>query len=56
LKLTVIVPALNEADGIAACLQSVRRQAPAEIVVVDGGSEDAPAANRAATGQATSKR
>lgn len=40
-RLTVIVPARNEADGISACLDSLRTQKyPCEIIVVDGGSTD----------------
>jgi glycosyltransferase involved in cell wall biosynthesis len=42
LKLSVIVPMLNEAGAIAATLVAIRMGAlAAEIVVVDGGSEDA---------------
>jgi rSAM/selenodomain-associated transferase 2 len=40
-QLSVIVPALNEAENIGGCLRSVRAQTVAEIVVVDGGSSDA---------------
>ena len=41
MKLSVIIPTLNEADNIVACLRSIRDQAvAAEIVVVDGGSSD----------------
>lgn len=44
MRLSVVVPALNEARLIEACLQSVRAQdAPGvevELVVVDGGSHD----------------
>ncbi len=40
-RLTVIVPVRNEADGISACLDSLRAQKyPCEIIVVDGGSTD----------------
>lgn len=39
---SVVVPALNEAERIAHCLRSIASQAgPHEIVVVDGGSSDA---------------
>ena len=43
LRLSVIVPALNEAAGIAACLAALAplRAAGHEVIVVDGGSEDA---------------
>jgi len=39
---SVVVPTLNEAGNIAACLDSVREQgiAGVDIIVVDGGSED----------------
>ena len=37
----IVIPALDEADGIAACLASVAGQAaPWEVVVADGGSAD----------------
>src|SRR5713226_3404413 len=40
-KLSVIVPMLNEATAIAAALDAIRARAPtAEIIVVDGGSHD----------------
>jgi rSAM/selenodomain-associated transferase 2 len=40
-QLSVIVPVRNEADGISACLDSLRAQDfPCEIIVVDGGSTD----------------
>lgn len=42
MNLSVIIPTLNEADTIVACLGSIRSQAAdAEILVVDGGSVDA---------------
>lgn len=43
LTVSVIVPTLNEADNIAACVASVRAQrggGETEVVVVDGGSTD----------------
>jgi len=41
LKLSVIVPMLNEAPSIATTLEAIRIGAPdAEIIVVDGGSTD----------------
>ena len=41
MKLSVIVPMFNEEQAIARCLEAVRGAAPqAEILVVDGGSED----------------
>ena len=39
-KLSIILPVLNEAPGIAATLAALRPLA-AEIIVVDGGSDDA---------------
>ncbi len=42
---SIVVPVLNEADTIREFLQRLRAGAPgAEIIVVDGGSEDATAA------------
>jgi rSAM/selenodomain-associated transferase 2 len=41
MSLSVIIPALNEADVIEATIDRVREQAPHEILVVDGGSTDA---------------
>ncbi len=40
--LTIIIPALNEADEIRTCLQSLQslRQHGHEVIVVDGGSQD----------------
>lgn len=38
--LTVIIPALNEERTLRACLDSVKRLDPLEIIVVDGGSAD----------------
>jgi rSAM/selenodomain-associated transferase 2 len=39
--ISVIIPALNEAEGIEACLASARQTGyPIEIIVVDGGSTD----------------
>ena len=39
MKLSIIIPALNEADILENTLQSLKNQA-AEIIVVDGGSND----------------
>jgi rSAM/selenodomain-associated transferase 2 len=48
-SVSVIIPALNEAVGIADCLQSLRPRRPHQIIVVDGGSTDGtPAAAQAA--------
>jgi len=41
MRVSVIIPALNEAAGIARTLQSVRADGPHEMIVVDGGSTDA---------------
>ena len=41
MKISVIIPALNERGSILACLSSVRcQQGEFEIIVVDGGSND----------------
>ena len=41
MKISVIIPALNEAANIAACVSSVENQkGDFEIIVVDGGSTD----------------
>jgi rSAM/selenodomain-associated transferase 2 len=44
-RLTVVVPALNEAPGIAACLERLAplRSRGHEVIVVDGGSTDGTA-------------
>ena len=39
-KVSVIIPALNEADQLAATLQAVGASRPHEIILVDGGSTD----------------
>lgn len=39
-RVSVIIPALNEAAHIAATLEGVRKCSPREIIVVDGGSAD----------------
>jgi rSAM/selenodomain-associated transferase 2 len=40
MRLSVIIPALNEEKSIAATLESVMAVEPHEIIVVDGGSTD----------------
>jgi rSAM/selenodomain-associated transferase 2 len=41
MKVSIIIPALNEAENILAAIESVKRQAgDFEIIVVDGGSDD----------------
>ena len=39
-RVSVIIPALNEAAHIAATLENARKCSPHEIIVVDGGSAD----------------
>ena len=39
-RISVVVPALNERDGIVDALRSARQPGVCEIVVVDGGSRD----------------
>ena len=41
--LSIIIPTLNEADGIADVLESLAtlRERGAEVIVADGGSDDA---------------
>jgi rSAM/selenodomain-associated transferase 2 len=40
MRISVIIPALNEGKNIAATLESIVRLQPHEIIVVDGGSTD----------------
>jgi rSAM/selenodomain-associated transferase 2 len=40
MKISVVIPALNEERTIAASLRALMRLAPHEIIVVDGGSDD----------------
>ncbi len=40
MKISVIIPVLNEKQNIKACIASAMRLNPAEIIVVDGGSTD----------------
>ncbi len=41
LRLSVVIPALDEADNLARLLPALAREAPgAEVIVVDGGSRD----------------
>lgn len=41
MRISILVPALNEEDRIAAHLEQLRREQPHQLIVVDGGSEDA---------------
>jgi len=57
LKVSIIVPALNEAEGIAAVLAGLvpLRNRGHEVIVVDGGSSDNTAArSRAAADRVVS--
>jgi rSAM/selenodomain-associated transferase 2 len=48
---SVIIPALNEEDGIGACVAAVRALDPSvEVIVADGGSTDATADRATAAG------
>jgi rSAM/selenodomain-associated transferase 2 len=47
MRLTVIIPALNESPNIAAAMASARDAGFDEIIVVDGGSTDDTVANAA---------
>ena len=48
-RLSIVVPVLNEAAGIETCLEALQDwRGSAEIIVVDGGSEDETAALAAA--------
>jgi glycosyltransferase involved in cell wall biosynthesis len=42
MTLSIIIPCLNEAEGIAATLRTLQgfRRRGAEVIVVDGGSSD----------------
>lgn len=48
MRISVIIPTLNEYAALPATLASVRSQLPHEIIVVDGGSTDATCAIAAA--------
>src|SRR5262249_46317918 len=41
MRISVIIPALNEAAALPATLASLKLQRPHEVIVVDGGSSDA---------------
>ena len=40
---TVVIPAFNEANGIAATIEGLKSQGFAEILVIDDGSTDGTA-------------
>lgn len=40
MRLSVIIPTLNEEKNIKACIESAKKLEPFEIIVVDGGSTD----------------
>jgi rSAM/selenodomain-associated transferase 2 len=40
MSVSVIIPALNEAAGLAETVRTVQAQRPREVIVVDGGSSD----------------
>ncbi len=40
MTISVVIPTLNEAAGLAQTIRSVRAEKPCEIIVVDGGSTD----------------
>jgi rSAM/selenodomain-associated transferase 2 len=40
MRISIIIPTLNEAANVAGAIEKARQLEPAEIVVVDGGSED----------------
>lgn len=48
LRISVIIPTLNEADRIAAVIDAVREIGACEVLVVDGGSDDETVARAAA--------
>ena len=50
MKISVIIPALNEAGNIAALVAEVFAIAPVEVIVVDNGSTDGTAAEAQAAG------
>jgi glycosyltransferase involved in cell wall biosynthesis len=50
MKISVIIPALNEAGNLAALVAEVYATAPVEVIVVDNGSTDATAAEAHAAG------
>ena len=40
MRISVIIPTLNEAETIAETLAQVRQAGDCEVIVVDGGSDD----------------
>ena len=41
MKISVIIPVLNEEENVAACIRSVLSEPGAEVIISDGGSSDA---------------
>ncbi len=50
LEISVVIPAINEAEGISAAIHSATSQGAAEVVVVDGGSQDETVSRAQAAG------
>lgn len=48
MRLSIILPTLNEAGNLGAALAALRAQGPCEIIVADGGSQDATLAEAGA--------
>jgi glycosyltransferase involved in cell wall biosynthesis len=49
-NVTAIIPCLDEAEAIGPCVKAVLAQGVAEVIVVDGGSQDRTAAEAEAAG------
>jgi rSAM/selenodomain-associated transferase 2 len=50
MRISIIIPTLNEAENLASAIASARSDSTAEIIVVDGGSSDATAQIAASSG------
>ncbi|MDO5512276.1 glucosyl-3-phosphoglycerate synthase [Corynebacterium sp.] len=50
MKVSVVIPALNEAATVAGVVEAVRADAPLEVLVIDADSSDDTAARAAAAG------
>ena len=53
LKISIIIPALNEAETITATLSGLKSDGNLEVIVVDGGSSDATVQNAGSSGAKT---